>query len=133
MMDLFQKKTTKPQPTGMQDPSWKIMLSAVPVRNVWARSETTEDNELILAIRREKPRYLVPPVSWVIKPSLTKRVIIDAVGMQLWKSCDGNMTVENIIDDFALRYDLTFHEARASVTGYLRSLIRHGVLAIAMK
>jgi hypothetical protein len=44
--------------------------------------------------------------------------------------CDGKATVESIIDEFAARHRLSFHESRVAVTGYLKTLIRRGVLAI---
>jgi len=46
--------------------------------------------------------------------------------------CDGERTVEAIIDAFAAEHRLTFHEARVAVGGYLRSLMARGALAMVM-
>jgi len=55
------------------------------------------------------------------------------LGRRLWQDCDGRRTVEEIVDRFRDEHRLTFHEARAAVSGYLQGLIQRGVLAIVMR
>ncbi len=50
----------------------------------------------------------------------------------MWNLCDGQRSVEDIIDEMSRRHRLSFHEARVAVTGLLRELIRRGALAIAL-
>jgi hypothetical protein len=57
-------------------------------------------------------------------------VVLDALGRGVFDLCDAHRTVEDIVDAFAAAHHLTFHEARISVTQYLRELIRRGVCAI---
>jgi hypothetical protein len=45
--------------------------------------------------------------------------------------CDGEHTVEQIVESFRTKYGLTFHESRAAVMGYLKLLTERGVVAIA--
>ena len=55
---------------------------------------------------------------------------LDRLGSQVWQLCDGVRTVEDVVDEFARLHRLTFHEARASVTAYLKMLVQRGVLAM---
>jgi hypothetical protein len=59
-----------------------------------------------------------------------RRLTLDRLGTEVWRLCDGDRTVEEIVDTFSRNHDLTFHEARAAVTGYLTTLIQRGALAI---
>ena len=57
---------------------------------------------------------------------------LDELGSQVWRLCDGERSAEQIIDEFAKLYQLTFHESRAAVTQYLQELMRRGIVAMAM-
>jgi len=111
--------------------SWRRMLEARPLPN--AAAEATEEGEgLRLTVPRERPWWMVPPVSWVLSVRLTRGMRLDRVGARVWRLCDGERTVEQVVDAFAGEYNLTFHEARVAVTGYLRQLVQRGALAIEM-
>lgn len=113
--------------------SWLSMLRAIPVYNDAARIERFPGSENVcISVPVVKPKWVVPPVTWFFKPRSRKTYEIDQVGMFVWERCNGTNTVESIIDAFAARYALTFHESRVSVTGYIRQLIKRGMLAIMM-
>jgi len=57
---------------------------------------------------------------------------LDRLGSEVWDLCDGQRTGEGVVDDFAQRHRLTFHEARAAVTVYLKTLVQRGALALEM-
>lgn len=116
------------QPT--QVVSWKKMLEARPVRNVAADFQSSEEGEVSIQVSKRKPVFLIPPFSWFIRPNLKHTVRLDKIGTQIWKLCDGQRTVEDVIDEFSKIYKLSFHEARVSVTGYIKLLIQRGVIAI---
>ena len=106
------------------------MLNARPLRNRAAASDDHGPRGLTLRIPRKRPRWLLPPVAWIIVVRDHSRVTLDSLGAQVWTLCDGQRTVENVVDDFAAAHGLSFHEARVAVTQYLRLLIRRGVLAV---
>ena len=110
--------------------SWKRMLEARPVHNAAARIVSEDETTVSICVKTAKPWYLVPPVSWIVPVRSERRTELDRLGSEVWRFCDGKATVESIIDSFASSHRLTFHEARVAVTGYLRTLIRRGVLAI---
>jgi hypothetical protein len=83
-------------------------------------------------VANRRPQYLVPPLSWIVPFHPERRLVLDRLGTEVWTLSDGRHTVEQIVDLFAEGHKLTFHEARVAVTGYLKTLIERGVLAIAM-
>jgi hypothetical protein len=110
------------------------MLRAVPLRNAAAVATPTQDGKrLDVAVPTRRPAYLIAPISWIVKPPGTRIMQLDFVGASVWELCDGSRTVEQIIAEFAGAHGLTFHESRVSVTGYIKLLVRHGVLAMAMQ
>ena len=113
--------------------SWKPMLLARPVRNIAARVEKTESGLVRIHLKRKKPRYFVPPLSWIIPLRPEQILKLDRIGSQIWGLCDGKRSVEAVVEHFAQQYRLTFHEGRVMVTDYLKTLIQRGALAIAMQ
>jgi len=62
----------------------------------------------------------------------SRQVELDELGSDLWRACDGKNRVAELIERFALRERLEWHEARLLVTAALRSLIEKGIIAISM-
>jgi hypothetical protein len=106
-----------------------VMLGVRPTRN---RAVTTEQRDGVtrITVKKRRPRYLVPPISWVIRPRLETRVEIEGLGIEILELCDGRRTVEQIVDEFAGLHALTFHEARVSVTTYQKALVQRGVVVL---
>jgi len=118
--------------TGAPEGTWRKMLEARPVRNSAAEILREEADALSIKVKMKKPRPLFPPLSWFVRPRTTRTIRLDRLGTQIWELCDGERTVEEVVDEFARRYRLTFHEARASVTAYVKLLVQRGVLAMVM-
>ncbi len=112
--------------------SWKRMLAARPVHNAAARVVDEAGGDVAVYVKSIRPWYMFPPVSWIVPYRPERKTVLDRLGSQVWRWCDGERSVEDIIDAFAGEHDLTFHEARVAVTGYIKSLVQRGALAIAM-
>lgn len=87
---------------------------------------------MTVVVKTRKPNYIIPPISWFVPYRPEREITLDAIGSRLWRWCDGQRTVEDVIDLFKDAYDLSFHEARAAVVDYLRQLIQRGILAVMM-
>lgn len=125
------KKASKHIPAVPVTPNWRSMLAAIPRHNREATVVIgTPDQSLSITVKRRRTRWLVPPLSWILRPAPVKTIQLDALGTRIWHWCDGQRTVEAVVDLFAHEYRFTFHEARAAVTAYLRSLVQRGVLAL---
>lgn len=120
---------TEPTPTKALI-TWRGMLTAVPVRN--RSTEVDESSGSVrVTMKRQRPRYLVPPLTLFIRFRPSKTVALDRLGSEIYGWCDDHRDVEQIVELFAKSHALSFHEARASVTEYLRSLVQHGVIVMA--
>jgi hypothetical protein len=112
--------------------AWATTMAARPHRNLHVGMSVQRDGSLVLDLERRKIAWLVPPISWVIRPRPRQEIQLDALGASVWQACDGQRTVAQVVDHFASTERLSFHEARVAVTQYLRSLIQKGALAIEM-
>lgn len=106
------------------------MLEAVPRRNMAAEVEQWGEESAKVSVPLKKQWWQMKPVSWVIQPKQQKTFGLDHLGSEVLDLCDGSRTVERIVDEFAARHKLTFHESRVAVTGFLKSLVQRGILAI---
>jgi hypothetical protein len=89
-----------------------------------------ENSRFEIAIPCRKPRYLVPPISWIVRPPEKRTMVLDSIGIEVWEACAGERTVEEIIDQFASRHGLTFHEGRVAVVAFLKSLLERGAVVL---
>jgi hypothetical protein len=110
--------------------SWKKMLQVKILKNSAADFKISNDGRIEVSVKKQKPKYFFPPISWIIRPRLKHTMILDNIGVKILEMSDGKQTVENIIDKFSEEYKLSFHEARVSVTEYIKQLVQRGILVI---
>lgn len=123
-------KTMRVSPITLEMISWRRMLAAKPQPNLAAEIVEESATRVRVAIRLKMPKWLVPPLTLVVKPRRRRIFELDPVGVEVWRACDGQRTVEEIVEAFAEQHALTFHEARVAVTNFLHSLIQRGLIAI---
>lgn len=111
--------------------TWRDALRTIPVRNEAADVGERSGEGVFITVQRTRPRWLIPPLTWAIRPRLTKTFKLDGIGSEIWSLCDGERTVEAIADIFAERHKLTFHEARVALTSYLKLLVERGAMVLA--
>lgn len=122
-----------PAESGPVRRSWRDMLENTLYQNLKVQAEWNANRTtLTLKIPTKRPDWLVPPVSWVVRPPAYRSLVLDPVGADLWTWCDGSRNVEKVVEMFAQKHSLTFHEARVSATSYLKDLVRRGALAVAI-
>ena len=116
-----------------QSVNWQEMMQYIPVRNEAAGFVETVDGKIKVTVKKLKHKFLVPPISWIIRPKSKQEIILDDIGMTVVKMCDAKKNIENIIDEFAAVNGLTFHESRVAITDYIKNLVRRGILALVKK
>lgn len=109
------------------------LLDAVPVRNRAVECESAREGEIVLKVPLRAQWYMKPPVGWLFPFSRYRRVALDRLGMEVWDGCDGKQTAERIVEQFARRHRLSFHEARLGVMQFLRDLTRRGLIVMVGK
>ena len=106
------------------------LLASVPVRNEAVKVEHKTQTELLLTVPLRRRWYMKPPVSWLVPTRPMRKIALDGLGAEFWQLCDSRRTMEQIIDMFAQRHDLTFHEARLSLSQFARSLAERGLIVL---
>lgn len=118
---------------GASPESWERMLKAVLVRNAAAQVDAPgSDGSLTVKVPSRKPAWAVPPITWVVRPPERRTLQLDPLGAEVWNACAERRTAEEVIDFFARKHSLTFHESRVSVTAYIKTLVQRGALAVVM-
>lgn len=106
------------------------ILHAVPHVNEAMTLTSRPGGAVVAAVPMKRPKYLVPPISWVLPFSPVRKVELDRLGASVLEMCDGRRTVEKIVENFAAGHKLTFREAQLSVTQFLRQLTHRGLVVI---
>jgi len=131
---LRARRTHAPRPQGNGVPTGGAgsrvdVLDLVPTVNQAMRIEPQEPGLLLWLPLR--PRWWMrPPLSWILPYRKEKGIALDAMGRQVLEACNGEATVETIVEGFAARHQLRFHEARQSVLSFLRMLVERRVIAL---
>lgn len=102
----------------------------IPFRNGRMRVEETDESGVIVTVPLRRPKWLVPPISWLLPFRESRRVELDALGAEVLDLCNGRWAVETIVTEFARRHALSFREAQLPVVQFLRMLTQRGVIAI---
>lgn len=114
-----------PNPIGTAN-----FLRAVPHVNQAMEMHHRSDGSTLVSVPISRPKFLVPPLSWILPFSRYRRVDLEPVGAGVLKMCDGRRTVEAIIEEFAAGHKLSFREAQLAITQFLRQLMQRGLIAI---
>jgi len=85
---------------------------------------------MLVSVPIRRPKYLVPPINWVLPFSKHRQVELEAAGAEIFRLCNGKRTVEGVIEKFAMDHKLSFREAQLPVGKFLTQLTERGLLAI---
>jgi hypothetical protein len=108
------------------------LLDLVPAVNEAVRVER-HGRTIIVFVPIARRFWMRAPFTWLLPLRSEKGVALDALGGEVFEACDGRRTVEEIVEAFAEKHRLRFHEARASVLAFLRSLSERNLLVMALK
>ena len=105
-------------------------LASVPYRNEAAQVAAASDGGAMVEVPLERPGWLVPPISWLLPYSSHRRVRLDSLGVEVLGMCDGENTVETIIEKFAALHKLSFREAQLPVTQFFQQMTQRGIVVL---
>jgi hypothetical protein len=106
-------------------------LAARPFRAVEAALEETADGGGRLTVEVRTTRT----GRWFLRlPSQMKKTFeMDEMGLMVWRLCDGKTSVQQIIRKLAKRYNLNLREAEVPTVTFLRTLVKKGLVGMAVK
>ena len=102
-------------------------LSARPVRNSAVEWEKNEAGEIELMIPRSGSKF-AKIVGSIFPAPEHRGMVLDEIGTVIWELCDGNTTVEGLVNTIRQRYKLNRRETEASVTQFLKTLAQRGLI-----
>jgi hypothetical protein len=105
-------------------------LRAVPYGNQGMTVTPADHGGALAEVPMNRPRWLVPPISWLLPFSTSRRIQLDAIGYAVLKLCDGRNVVETIIEQFAAGNKLSFREAQLPVTRFIHQMMERGLVAV---
>ncbi|NNG00281.1 MAG: PqqD family protein [Desulfobacteraceae bacterium] len=108
-------------------------LKKRPVKNEEVSETPSDDGSVLLSYTISvKPFFVGLIRRFSSRPDqpMTKKIQLDALGTQVWKLIDGRRSVRRIIDAFADTNQLHPQEAEVSVTQFLKSLGKKGLIGI---
>ena len=104
-------------------------FQARPVRNPDLKWRENEEECVEVIIPRRKDR-VGRIMGWVFAVPDSKPVVLDEVGSHIWRLCDGEHTVGDLVQDLCDEYKLGWREVEVSLTEYLRMLGKPGMIAL---
>ena len=107
----------------------ELQLGSKPVANEAVRSEQGEDGRVRVTVPL-KHRGWSRALSHILPLSTERNVELDVLGSQVLSQCDGEHTVEDLIDWFEQRWKLSFFEARGLILHFLEQLMKRGLIAV---
>lgn len=115
-----------------RQPSIRDLLKSAPHQNARIGVEPWGDDGALVSVPIRRPRWMVPPITWLLPFRPERRFELDVLGVSVLNMCDGKKTIEQIVGQFAQNNGLTLREAQVSVLQFLRMLTQRGVIAIVM-
>ncbi len=96
------------------------------------KSEPTEDGGIRLTIGR-RTDWWARALAVVFPIPRQRHIELDAVGAEVWRLCDGENRLRDMIRALAERHKLTRAEAEWSLRTYLRDLGKRGLVGFAVE
>jgi hypothetical protein len=71
---------------------------------------------------------------WLLRipDDATRRIELDAVGVEVYDQCDGRTSVRQIARRFAKQHQVDQREAEAAVANFIQMMMRKGLVSILM-
>lgn len=104
------------------------VLRARPTANRAVREERTATG-VVLFVAIARPAWL-RAASWFLPLRSERGFALDQIGEEVWHACDGSHSLEAVVDEFAARHRLRFHEARVLVAQFLKTLTERNLVAL---
>ena len=106
-------------------------MQAWPVRNPALTAHVSDDGIVTVELPRRKD-FMGGVLGFLFSVPQSKPVQLDEVGSFVWNLCDGEHTVADITSALAEEYKLNRREVELSLTDYLQTLAKRGIIAFAV-
>lgn len=104
-------------------------LETIPIVSPLAEVNEIDDNRVRL-ISPRKFKWWGRPLKWIFKLTDQRKVELDPLGTEVFRLCDGQRNVEEIVDIVKDKYNLSFFEGRALVLSFLQMLMKRNLMFV---
>lgn len=104
------------------------LLAAVPAARVGVRSERR--GEATLFFVPKKKRWFARVFSGGPSKQNERVYELDTISREVWEACDGERSIERIVEAFSQHHRLWFHEARLTVLRSVQMLAQRGLIVM---
>jgi TATA-binding protein-associated factor Taf7 len=108
--------------------SRKQALSARPVRNPALKWEKLDGGEVRIILPR-RDDHTGKVLSFLFYVPKSRPVTLDIVGARVWELCDGEHTVDDLVEELVEEHRLHRREAEVSLTEFLKMLGKRNMVA----
>lgn len=108
------------------------VLRLYPLRNPAVAYETREDGSCLLRVPF-RPKGIVRLFSRIFKLPDEHKIELDETGSTVWLLCDGQHSVESMVQRLVNQYKLERREAEFSLFAFLNTLSQRGFIAYLKK
>ena len=106
-------------------------MSALPVLNQLVTVEYDGEGNAVLNLPRKRTS-MVRLIAKAFRLPPYKKIELDELGTYAVELCDGENTVQDIVEQFARKFQLNRREAEVSMVTYLQTLARRGIIGFAV-
>ena len=106
-------------------------MAAWPVRNPSIKWQTNEEDLVVVELPRRKD-WVGGLLGFLFYVPEAKPIQLDEVGTFVWSLCDGDHTVNDLVQELCREYKLNKREVEVSLTQYLQTLGKRGLVAFAI-
>lgn len=129
-MSILTKKLRKKSKKPKEMVSREDFLQLKPVRNPLLKWDESRKKEVVirvpLKVKKTKGKKSLSDSASVGE----RRVNLDKLGSFVWKICDGQRDMKEIIQEFRDEYKMTREEAEASISAFLQQLAKRGFIGV---
>lgn len=104
-------------------------LAVIPIRNPLLAWERTEEGGLLLQVPVEQRNLIIRWAIAAFRLPPVRHIQLDEVGAAVWELCDGEHTVESIVQQMCKRTRMSRREVEASVSMFLKMLADRRLVA----
>jgi len=109
----------------------RSFLSLKPKKSLSIEWREYDSGEVVITWTREDKSILRKTVNVLLmKPKVRKTILDDPRAVFVWKKLDGKTTIEEIIREFAKKFNFTPREAELSVTAFLSMLSKRRLIEV---
>ncbi len=105
------------------------LLDGVPHHNRALEVEAKPNGAVLWSSIRRR-WWMRAPFNWIMPYRDRKGFHLDSLGLEVWRDCDGRRTVEAIVERFAARHRVSFHEARIAVMQFIQIMTKRELIAV---